>query len=268
MPWYLPAIGDGSTVIGSFYLIVLAVIGVAVYSSTSLQYVRYLSLGSTWLFLALIVFMWVTAFLPAENSLAEFANTFGQLGGYFGNIHEFVLPMNDYHEFYLFWWFAWSIMIGQFTSRFVGGMKAYQVFIAMLVYPSIPIAIWFTILYYFSANAIDTTGIINLAMVIVGITFVVNSLDSLIRLYTDNLNLTVKRFGKVKYFIGNFVLLAALTALFKLDFLQIQWVGALAIGLLFGCFCYILKNHYKSVSEINSSPKDNILDYSKLTNAN
>ena len=268
LPWYLPEMGDGSTVIGSFYLIVLAVIAIAVYSSTSIQYVRYLSLGSTWLFLGLIAFMWLMAFLPAEHSLSEFANTFALLGGYFGNIDQFVLPLNDYHEFYLFWWFAWSIMIGQFTSRFVGGMKAYQVFIAMLVYPSIPIAIWFTILYYFSANAIDTTGIINLAMVFVGITFVINSLDSLIRLYTDNLNLTVKRFGKVKYFIGNFVLLAALTALFKLDFLQIQWVGALAIGILFACFGYIVINHLKPVMNIKSSPEENTLDYSKLTHTN
>ncbi|MBM7073579.1 BCCT family transporter [Shewanella sp. 202IG2-18] len=268
LPWYLPEIGDGETVIGSFYLIVLAVIAVAVYSSTNIQYVRYLSLGSTGLFLALIVFMWATAFLPADNTLSEFATTFSQIGGYFGNIHEFVLPMNDYHEFYLFWWFAWSIMIGQFTSRFVGGMKAYQVLIAMMVYPSIPIAIWFTILYYFSANSIDTTGIINMAMVFVGITFVINSLDSLIRLYTDNLNMTVKRFGKLKYFIGNFALLAALTALFKLDFLQIQWVGALAIGILFSCFCFILIKHFKTVKNINGSPEENTLDYSKLTHSN
>ncbi|HEA15557.1 MAG TPA: BCCT family transporter, partial [Pseudoalteromonas prydzensis] len=36
--------------------------------------------------------------------------TLGSIGTYFANINEFVLPLNDYHEFYLFWWFAWSIM--------------------------------------------------------------------------------------------------------------------------------------------------------------
>ena len=43
LPGYLPQIGDGETVIGSFYLIVFAVIAAAIYSSTSLRYVRTLS---------------------------------------------------------------------------------------------------------------------------------------------------------------------------------------------------------------------------------
>ncbi|WP_352311769.1 hypothetical protein, partial [Psychrobacter sp. W2-37-MNA-CIBAN-0211] len=77
---------------------------------------------------------------------------------------------------------------------------------------------------------IPTEGIKNFAMVFVGIVFVINSLDSLIRLYTDNLNLTVKRFGKFKYIAMNVVALSLLTLLFKLEFLQIQWVGALVIG--------------------------------------
>ena len=264
LPWYLPQLGDGESVISSFYLIVFLVIAAAVYSSTSIRYVRYLSLGSTWLFLGLIVIMWSGAFLSDGSSVGEFFTTFALIGDYFENIHNFVLPINDYHEFYLFWWFAWSIMIGQFTARFVGGMKTYQVLIAMMVFPSIPIAIWFTVLYYYSLNGIDTTGFYNLAMVIVGITFVINSLDSLVRLYTDNLNLTVKRFGKVPYIIGNVVALSALTLLFKLDFLQIQWVGALAITLIISCFVYILKSHFHTVSDIERSPKENKIDFTKI----
>ncbi|MGJ8582169.1 MAG: BCCT family transporter, partial [Psychromonas sp.] len=236
LPWYLPSMGDGESIVSSFYLIVFLAIAVAVYSSTSIRYVRILSLGSSWLFFALIIMMWAGAFLSDNSSVGEFFTTFGLLGDYFANLHHFVLPLNDYHEFYLYWWFAWSIMIGQFTARFVSGMKTYQVLAAMMIFPSIPIAIWFTVLYYYSANSIPTAGFYNLAMVIVGITFVVNSLDSLIRLYTDNLNLTVQRFGKVPYIIGNIILLSGLTLLFKLNFLQIQWVGALAIGLILGCF--------------------------------
>jgi len=186
------------------------------------------------------------------------------IGDYFGNIHHFVLPMNDYHEFYLFWWFSWSIMIGQFTSRFVGGMKTYQVLIAMMVFPSIPIAVWFSVLYYYSVNEIATTGFYNLAMILVGITFVINSLDSLVRLYTDNLNLTVQRLGKTKYIIGNIALMSGLTLLFKLDFLQIQWVGALAIALILGCFVYILAKKYQQVSTIEHSPKENEIDFNKI----
>ncbi|UCX04617.1 BCCT family transporter [Shewanella glacialimarina] len=264
LPWYLPQLGNGESVVSGFYLIVFLVISAAVYSSTSIRYVRYLSLGSTWLFFGLITVMWSGAFLSDDSSVGEFFTTFALIGDYFANIHNFVLPINDYHEFYLFWWFAWSIMIGQFTSRFVGGMKTYQVLIAMMVFPSIPIAIWFTVLYYYSSNGIDTSGFYNLAMVIVGITFVINSLDSLVRLYTDNLNLTVERFGKVTYIIGNIVLLSCLTLLFKLDFLEIQWVGALAIGLILSCFLYILKSNYRKVGAIELSPKDNKIDFNKI----
>ena len=268
LPWYLPEMGDGETIVSSFYLIVFVIIAAAVYSSTSIRYVRILSLGSTWLFMALIAIMWAGAFLSDGSGVGEFFTTFAMVGDYFGNIHHFVLPMNDYHEFYLFWWFAWSIMIGQFTSRFVGGMKTYQVLIAMMVFPSLPIAVWFTILYYYSANEIATTGFYNLAMVIVGITFVVNSLDSLIRLYTDNLNLTVERLGKTKYIIGNIVLMSSLTLLFQLNFLEIQWVGALAIGLILACFGYIMATKYKKVAAIERSPKENKIDFSKIELAN
>jgi len=264
LPWYLPELGDGESIIGSFYLIVFLVIAAAVYSSTNIRYVRILSLATSWLFIGLIALMWAGAFLSENSSIGEFANTVALLGGYFGNIHEFVLPLNDYHEFYLYWWFAWSIMIGQFTARFVGGLRTYQVLLAMLIFPSIPIATWFTVLYYYSANSIDTTGFYNIAMAIVGITFVINSLDSLIRLYTDNLNTTVARLGKVKYFFANLIILSGLTLLFKLNFLQIQWVGAVVIGLFFSCFGYILFNKFKEVSEIKSSPIENEIDFKKI----
>tara|TARA_R110001583_G_scaffold78795_1_gene213391 strand:- start:59021 stop:60238 length:1218 start_codon:yes stop_codon:yes gene_type:complete len=264
LPWYIPELGDGESAISSFYLIVFLVIASAVYSSTNIRYVRILSLASTWLFIGLIALMWSGAFLSEGSSISEFANTIALLGGYFGNLHEFVLPLNDYHEFYLYWWFAWSIMIGQFTARFVGGLRTYQVLLAMVVFPSIPIAIWFTVLYYYSANGLEVTGFYNIAMAIVGITFVINSLDSLIRLYTDNLNLSVARLGRVKYFLGNLVALSLLTLLFKLDFLQIQWVGAVVIGLFFTCFGYILLTKYKEVSQIECSPKENEIDFNKI----
>ncbi len=264
LPWYVPELGDGESIIGSFYLIVFLVIAAAVYSSTSIRYVRFLSLATTWLFIGLIALMWGGAFLSEGSSIGEFASTIALLGGYFGNIHEFVLPLNDYHEFYLYWWFAWSIMIGQFTARFVGGLRTYQVLGAMLIFPSIPIAIWFTVLYYYSVNGIETAGFYNIMMAIVGVTFVINSLDSLIRLYTDNLNLSVDRVGKVKYLLGNLIALSLLTLLFKLDFLQIQWVGAVVIGLFFTCFAYILLTKFKVVSEIECSPKENKIDFNKI----
>ena len=135
-------------------------------------------------------------------------------------------------------------MIGQFTARFIGGLQTYQVFAAMLIFPSIPIALWFSVIYHYHLNSIPTAGIINLTMVVVGVIFVINSLDSLVRLYTDNLKLTVARLGKLRYFVFNVGLLAVLTLLFQFDFLEIEWVGAVVIGLYFACLGYQLK--YKS----------------------
>lgn len=260
LPWYLPQIGDGESIVMTFYVIVFAVIMAAVFSSTDIKYVRILSLASTWLFIALIIGLWAGAAIAPT----EFVATLGLIGNYFGNIHQFVLPLNDYHEFYLFWWFAWSIMIGQFTSRFVGGLRTYQVLLALLIFPSIPLAIWFGVLYYYHLNSLDTSGMVSIAMVVVGITFVINSLDSLIRLYTDNLNLTTQRLGRWKYILGNLVALCVLTMLFKLDFLQIQWVGALVIGLYFSCFAYIVVKKRKAVMAIDSSPEGRRLDFHKI----
>jgi glycine betaine transporter len=267
LPWYLPAIGDGESVIPTFYLIVLAAICFSVYSSTDIKYVRFLSISTTWLFMALIGFMWLGAFMGSDSHVSAFTDNIALIGSYFGNINDFVLPLNAYHEFYLFWWFAWSIMIGQFTSRFVGGLKTYQVLAAMLIFPSIPIAVWFSVLYQYHEAGIPTAGLKNFAMAFVGIVFVINSLDSLIRLYTDNLNMTVKRLGKVNYMALNIVALSLLTLLFQLEFLQIQWVGALVIGLFFGCAAFIAYNKFNTVSNIVSSPKDNEIDYTKIEKA-
>jgi choline-glycine betaine transporter len=152
-------------------------------------------------------------------------------------------------------------MIGQFTARFVGGLRTYQIFLAMLIFPSIPIAIWFVGLYYYHLNELSLAGWLNGFMVAVGILFVINSLDSLIRLYSDNLNLTITRIGKVPYFMGNLLTLSGLTLLFTLDFLQIQWVGAIVIGLMFSCLLFIVCTRFKAVRQITASPEQNILDF-------
>jgi choline-glycine betaine transporter len=261
LPWYIPQLADEGALTASFSLIVLIVIAAAVYSSTDIRYVRLLSLASTWLFFALIALIWSGALLTDQGNVSEFLHTFTLLGGYFSNIEQFVLPLNAYHEFYLYWWFAWSIMIGQFTARFVGGLRTYQIFLAMLIFPSIPIAIWFVGLYYYHLNELSIAGWLNGFMVAVGILFVINSLDSLIRLYSDNLNLTITRIGKVPYFMGNLLVLSGLTLLFTLDFLQIQWVGAIVIGLMFSCLLFIVCTRFKSVIEIENSPEQNILDF-------
>lgn len=263
LPGYIPGIGDGESVVTTFYVIVLCVILAAAYSSTDIKFVRILSVGSTLLFIALILFMWAYAGM----GLGEMGGTLGLLGGYFANLHKFVLPINDYHEFYLFWWFAWSIMIGQFTARFVGGMQTQTLLAALLVIPSIPLAIWFSVLYHYHTNSIPTEGLINTAMIIVGVMFVINSLDSLIRLYTDNLSLTVQRLGKPAYIAGNVAVLFGLTLLFKSQWLQIQWIGAVVVFIYLACVAFIVLTRRAEVMAIDSSPPENTLDFDRIESA-
>lgn len=264
LPWYLPQLSDGESMMPAFYLIVLASIGLAVYSSSSMKLLRLLSLGSSILFIALIGVMWFRAYMMDNGSPADFVNNAGLIGEYFTNIHQFMLPLNDYHAFYLFWWFSWSIMIGQFTARFVSGIRTWQLLLAMVVFPSIAIGVWFTILYHYHVEGLQIAGFINALMIIVGILMVVNSLDSLIRLYTDNLNLTVERFGLVPYLVGNLVVMCGLTLLFQLDFLRIEWVGALVIGLYFSCFAYIMLKKRTEVASITSSHKETTYEFKQV----
>lgn len=261
LPFYIPEMGDGETVITTFYLIVFCVILAAAYSSTDIKFVRILSVGSTFLFVALIVMMW----LYSGMGVGGMASNLGELtSGYFSNIHKFATPINEYHEFYLFWWFAWSIMIGQFTSRFVGGLKTQHLLLALLIIPSIPLAVWFSVLYFYFTNGIDTTGLLNIAMVIVGVTFVINSLDSLIRLYSDNLSLTPARLGKTWYIVGNVAVLFGLTLAFQTQWLQIQWIGAVVVGIYLACVIYILLLKRADVAAIKASPEENKLDFDKI----
>jgi choline-glycine betaine transporter len=253
LPYYMPMVGDGESIIPLFYVMTFLVICAAAYSSTDLKFVKFLSVASSLLFFALILLAWVVGGAGVGGFLGDLSN----IGGYFSNIHRFVLPMGDeagYHEFFLFWWFAWSIMIGQFTSRFVGGLKTWQLLAALLVIPSIPLAIWFAVLYHFYVESIPTVGLMNWAMIVVGVIFVINSFDSLIRLYTDNLGMTVQKLGLAKYMVGNIVLLSVLTYAFKSGWLQIHWIGAVVVGIMLACVLFIIAKHRRAVMEIDSMP--------------
>jgi hypothetical protein len=62
----------------------------------------------------------------------------------------------------------------------------------------------------------------------------------------------------------NIAALSLLTLLFKLNFLQIQSVGAVVIAIFFGCFGFILINKFKADKTINRSPKENTIDFNKI----
>ncbi|MEL7446854.1 MAG: BCCT family transporter [Pseudomonadota bacterium] len=230
---YLPSYIDGITD-PLRYGLVAAVVLLAVLSSTDIRYVKWLGLGSSVLFFGLIALLW----LMSGSGLSGLAANLSKIGGYFANLPKFTSPVTDYHAFYLFWWFAWSIMIGQFVARFVGGFRPYQLMIALLLIPSIPIALWFSVLYYYHANGIELIGALQLSMVVVGIIFVINSLDSLTRLYSENLGLTVHRLGGPGYVAAHWTLLFGLILLYQFTPLKIEWIGLVVIGLY--CVIYAL----------------------------
>ena len=220
LPNYIAGISD-SLRFGLVAVVVLC----AVLSSTDIKFVKVLSISSTWLFFLLIAAMWFESGMGASGFLSTFVN----IGEYFGNLNEFIMPLTDYHAFYLFWWFSWSIMIGQFVSRFVGGLKTWQLLLALLFIPSIPIATWFSVLYFYFDNGMAVSPFFNAAMVIVGVIFVVNSLDSLMRLYSDNLNITVARYGRRNYILANWVVMYGLILLYQFTPLKIEWIGLVVI---------------------------------------
>lgn len=221
--WYAPEISETWQ-----YLTVVAILLAAIYSSTDIRYLKVLSVASTWLFFGLILAMAIVGGVGPDS----FARAAGDIGsGYFAKLPHFVVPLSDYHAFYLFWWFAWSIMIGQFVSRFVGGLKTYQLLLALLIIPSIPLAIWFAVLYHYFTDGIAIAPLWKLAMLAVGVIFVINSVDSLVRLYSDNLGLSVQRLGRARFIACHFVLLGALVLTFRFTPFEIQWVGLTVIGL-------------------------------------
>jgi choline-glycine betaine transporter len=223
---YLPSYIEGISDTFRFALVALVVL-LAALSSTHIRFIAILSVSSTWLFFVLIAGVWFSSGMGVTGFVQSASN----ISGYYENIHRFILPVSDYHQFYLYWWFAWSIMIGQFVARFAGGLKAWQLLLALLVVPSIPIAIWFSVLYYYFVNDLVISDFWRISMIVVGVIFVVNSLDSLIRLYTRNLNLTVDRLGLKQYLAGNWAALFGLVLLYQFTPLKIEWVGIVVIGL-------------------------------------
>ncbi|MEM7459562.1 MAG: BCCT family transporter [Pseudomonadota bacterium] len=231
------------------YALVAAVVLAAVLSSTDIRYVKWLGLGSSVLFFGLIALLWIAS----GASITGLAQSASNIGGYFTNLPKFTRPLTDYHAFYLFWWFAWSIMIGQFVARFVSGLRTYQLMIALLVLPSIPIGLWFSVLYFYYSNAIELVQSLQISMVIVGVIFVVNSLDSLTRLYSENLGLTVKRLGGPAYVAAHWGLLFGLILLYQFTPLKIEWIGLVVIGIY--CAIYVLTFIRRDALKDASEPK-------------
>lgn len=225
LPNYIPGISETAR-----WGLAVFVIAVSVYTSADLHILRWLALTSTWTFVCLIFCALIAGtFFYSGVGLTVMAGEVGQLMDYFPKITHFMSPINAYHEFYLFWWFSWSVMIGQFVSNFIGGLRTWALAIAMVILPSIPLAAWFCVLHVYYQYDIAIPGWLNWFMVAVGIVFVVNSLDALIRLYSRNLGLSAERLGKPTYYVLNFGVQLALVLAYQFTPFKIEWVGLMVI---------------------------------------
>ena len=242
--YYLPTYIEGISPLFKFGLVAVVVL-LAVLSSTNIRYVKILSVSSLGLFLVLALAMW----FASGMGLVEMGTTLGKIGSYFNNMHRFVTPMSDHHAFYLYWWFAWSIMIGQFVARFVRNLATWQLLASLLVFPSIPLALWFSVIYFYYTQEVAVSGALNVFMVVVAVVFVLNSLDSLTRLYTDNLNLKVERLGGVRYVLLHWTVIFGLVLLYQFTPFEIEWVGLVVIA-LYLVIGYLIFRHRQRIASI------------------
>lgn len=227
LPAYAPGIPQWA-----IWVLALGVIAFSVVSSGNFAVMKWLAIVSTYGF-GILAFtaLFVVAFVVSGAGIGQFLGNIGLILDYFANLHRFATPISDYHEFYLFWWFAWSIMIGQFVARFVGGLPAWRLAFAMVVLPAIPLGLWFCVLYVYYTNAIVIPAWLNWMMIAVGIVFVINSLDSLIRLYAANLGWSRGTVSDKVYYPLHFLLQAALVCAYFFTPFEIQWVGLVVIAL-------------------------------------
>lgn len=227
----LPNYAPGLPAWGAWALAML-VVAVAVYSSGDFAFMKWLAILSTWMF-GILAFtcLVIVAYIQTGIGLGGLLASLAELRGYALNLHRFVTPISDHHEFYLFWWFSWSLMIGQFVARFVGGLPAWQLAVAMVILPTVPIALWFAVLYLYFQHGLVVPGWLSALMVFVGVVFVVNSLDSLIRLYAANLGWSLGRLGPGRYYPLHFALQLGLVLAYFFTPFRIEWVGVVVIGL-------------------------------------
>ncbi len=227
LPAYAPGLPQWAV-----WLLAIGVIGFSVISSGNFAIMKWLAIVSTYGFgLLALTTLAVVAFAYSGVGMADFFANIVLLLDYFKNLPRFAVPISDYHEFYLFWWFAWSLMIGQFVARFVGGLEAWKLAVAMVFLPAVPLGLWFCVLYIYYQAQIVIPGWLNALMIFVGIVFVVNSLDSLIRLYSANLGWTREDLGSQRYYPLHFLLQFALVIAYFFTPFEIQWVGLVVVGI-------------------------------------
>jgi glycine betaine transporter len=74
-------------------------------------------------------------------------------------------------------------------------------------------------------------------------------------LYTVNLAVGVQQVGRVKYLIGNWLLIALLVLLYQLTPFEIEWVGMVVIGLYLVIYILLFKSRRELVKSFSGEKK-------------
>ena len=207
------------------FLLVVCIIIFALTMSTKVSFMTKLSKFSVYLFI-LLTFYLLTSFNFNDKSMEA---SLLHLNQYLFNAHQFILPFNEYHEFYLAWWLTWTIMLGQFVAKFVKHLKPIKLLLAMSVIPMIPTFVWFSVLYHIHVTEQTITITTALIMIFLAILFVVNSLDFMIANYANTLKLGRAQLSNIGFILTNTVVLVCLTYLFKESLLFIEWTAFIVV---------------------------------------
>ncbi|ETS31897.1 hypothetical protein BB987_17370 [Photorhabdus temperata] len=234
----------------------VGILSLSALSALKVKFIKILSYLSVLFFGGLI--FWGFALNIEQHSLPFFFTILGNgITGYIKNISKFITPINDYHQFYMFWWFSWSLMIGKFVATFLPkGMKPLKLFLLMIIAPTILLAIWFTVLYIFTLNNFVIPEMYLVLMSIVGLLFVINSFDSILRV---SANLLKNSISLSKYRNALFIAYVLLVVFFigyagftnsSEGIIKIDYTGTLAILIIY-YMLYCLARNYLSRKKVS-----------------
>lgn len=223
MPHYLPETLKQSTwLLGSLTTIIIVaslVISINTHLMTLVSKVSVVAFVLLCCYLAWLI----------QLDFTDIAQSISYGSDYFSHAHRFILPFNDYHEFYLAWWMTWSIMLGQFVAKFVRNLKPVTLFFVMTILPLLPSFIWFSLLFQFFENGYVLSAGSQLVMLILGCGFVINSIDFMVANYSQTFSLTLNKQGPVKFVIVNTGILVIFTYLFQSQWVFVQTAASLVV---------------------------------------
>ncbi|GLX76786.1 choline transporter [Thalassotalea insulae] len=210
------------------FIILLVIILTALVISTRISLMMRISQLSVLIFIGLWSYLALSSQFDSQTLISSI-----DLGAdYLTSLHKFIVPFNDYHEFYLAWWLTWSIMLGQFVARFVSGLKPLPLFIVMTLLPLIPCFLWFALLFHLEQSHFTLTTEVKWCLLLLALAFVINSLDFMVENYSRAFNIGLQDIGKSRFIIINSLLLLTLSYLFQLQLIFVQW-SAFVVILLF-----------------------------------